>query len=158
MLKVSERMLRPEKRLDDMGQEVLSDEAVSLPVKFLRTESLVQEVQRLVRGELSRAAQQYELESFDEADDFDCGDEDPRSIHELDDDQERYDIRNDERYKRRPDATPNAPTIGASEGEQGILGEGEEKDGDKERDQSDKREAGKSVRSGKGGRETPLSK
>lgn len=93
----------PRRRLDDNGLEVLDDTPVAIPVRFSRAETLVDQVRRLVAGELSGAATLAGFESFDEADDFDVGDDyDPRSRYELDDGQAEYDLRADDRYKRPP--------------------------------------------------------
>lgn len=108
---------RPPRRLNDDGSEVLDDTPVALPVRFQRAETLVEQVRRLVRGELSGAATLAGWESFDEADDFNVGDDyEPSSPHELDDDQVHYDLRADERYKRPP-VTPGeqSPVVKGAE-------------------------------------------
>lgn len=95
----------PPSRLDDDGAEVLDPTPVAMPVKFKRSRSLIEDVQALVQGELSRLADAHGFESFDEADDFDVGEDyDPRSPHELDDGQLEYDIRADERFKKVEEA------------------------------------------------------
>lgn len=101
--------------LDDDGSEVLDTTPVAIPVRFSRAETIVEQVRRLVAGELSGAATLAGFESFDEADDFDVGDDyEPSSRYELDDGQAEYDLRSDERYKRPPkpvDGPPADPPV-----------------------------------------------
>lgn len=74
-----------ENGLDDQGREVLDDTPVAIPVRMKRAETLLEQVQSVVRGELSRQAMAEGLETFDEANDFDVGDDyDPRSEYEVD--------------------------------------------------------------------------
>lgn len=74
--------------LDDNGHEVLDPTPVAIPVRIQAAPSILQEMldmRRLVREEISRAADQAHLETFAEADDFDVGEDDgmPYSPHEL---------------------------------------------------------------------------
>lgn len=62
--------------LDALGHEVPDPNPMALPSGFKRPESLAEQVQRLVRGEVSRRAQEAGHESFEEAEDFDVGEDD----------------------------------------------------------------------------------
>lgn len=87
-------------RIDDKGREVLDTTPVTLPVRFRRGENISDQVQRLVAMELSKRAAAEGYETFDEANDFDVGDDyDPRSEHEIDEVAEDafYDRYNNER-------------------------------------------------------------
>ena len=71
--------------LDD-GSEHCGGEPSRIPARLLRTMNRAGEVQRLVREELSRLKAAEGYETFEEADDFDCGDDqDLSSPYELDD-------------------------------------------------------------------------
>lgn len=79
--------------LNERGHEVPDATPVAMPVGFRKPESLQDQIQRLVRNELSARAASQGMETFEEADDFDVGDDDGdnfRSKHELDDEQERF--------------------------------------------------------------------
>lgn len=77
-------------RLNERGREVLDDTPVALPAKFKR-QSWIDNMREFVRQELSRQAEGIEMESFEEADDFDV-DDDPeiKSPYEISADQEFY--------------------------------------------------------------------
>lgn len=126
------------RQLDSLGREIISDERVEIPARLRRPDTIAEQIQRTVRHELSLAASNVGFESFDEADDFDVGDEDPRSIHELDDDQLEYDIRHDPRYQRRSDAAPQPAPEGVAQSEQGVRGGGPGPDEDHKGDKPDK--------------------
>lgn len=99
-------------RLDDLGREVLDNSPVAIPLRFRRQENLASEVQRLVQHYISTAAEAQGHETFEEADDFDVGDDyDPHSPYELDEDQIYYDHR-DQRLPDQPPAGTN-PTNNA---------------------------------------------
>lgn len=70
--------------LDENGHEVLDPTPVAPPVGFIQQPSMFEHIRNLVRTELSRrAADSGDLESFEEADDFDVGDDyDPTSPYE----------------------------------------------------------------------------
>jgi len=74
-----------------MGREFIDPTPVEWPVGVSVPESIEQKIARMVRTTVSMHAAQQGAETFDEADDFDVGDDDglPDSVHELDDDQER---------------------------------------------------------------------
>lgn len=65
---------------DERGRQVPDPRPVEVPLSFQRPPSLQEEIKRFVRLELSKRAASQELESFDEADDFDVDDEDPLPV------------------------------------------------------------------------------
>lgn len=72
------------------GREYLDTTPVEWPIGLSVPESLEQKIARMVRTGVSQFAQEQGAESFEEADDFDIGDEEEvSSPHELDDDQLR---------------------------------------------------------------------
>lgn len=99
--------------------EKLDATPVAIPMKFKRPETLAEQVRNVLRGEMSRYAENQGFESFEEADDFDVEDEyNPRSPHEMEIDQELegYDwVRNGGR-----DASESVP---AEEGDSEAEGE-----------------------------------
>lgn len=71
-------------RLDEHGREIPDPTPVTIPSGFRRPPTLQEQVQRLVRGELSRRAAEQGFETFEDADDFDVeGDEDPHTPFET---------------------------------------------------------------------------
>lgn len=72
--------------LDDCGREVLSPLPVAPPVGYVKHISLAEQIRAMVRSEALRYhAETSGHETFEEADDFDCGDDfDPRSPYEVD--------------------------------------------------------------------------
>lgn len=69
---------------DENGHEVPDQRPVAVPAGFKRPETLAEQVQRLVRGSLSRQAAERGFETFEESEDFDVGDEvDPASRYET---------------------------------------------------------------------------
>lgn len=103
--------------IDDVGREHLDQTPIAVPLRFKR-QSFVDQIQTLVRQELSRQAQAAELETFEESDDFDV-DDDPwiKSQYEIDADQEfasMYPVLNE------PESTPQpAPQAKGSDPEAG---------------------------------------
>lgn len=76
--------------LNEKGEEIVSNVPVAAPVGFRRPPSLSEQIKRLVRIELSAAAEAAGQESFEEADDFDIGDDyDPKSPYEQNFDHDR---------------------------------------------------------------------
>lgn len=74
---------------DERNREILDDTPVSLPIGFRRPPTLQETIRALVRTEVSKRAANEGLETFEEADDFNVGDDyDPTSPWELDYDQE----------------------------------------------------------------------
>lgn len=96
MTKFKEEISKPLCVLDENGHEVLDQSPVAIPVRFQRVESMTQEIARLVNSHLSILAYDQGYETFDEADDFDVGDEEElRSNYEIDDEDVFYVHRND---------------------------------------------------------------
>lgn len=65
---------------DEFGRQIPDPRPVEVPIAFQRPLSLQDEIKRFVRLELSKRAAAQELESFEEADDFDVDDEDPLPV------------------------------------------------------------------------------
>lgn len=70
--------------LDEKGHEIPDSTPMALPVGFKRPESLQDQIRRLIRSErLAMEASSLGRETFEEADDFDVGDDyDPTSPYE----------------------------------------------------------------------------
>lgn len=63
--------------------EKLDPTPAAIPLKFKRVESQADKMRRIIREEMSRAAEDSGMESFEEADDFAIEDDyDPRSPYE----------------------------------------------------------------------------
>lgn len=75
-------------QLNERGHEVLDDTPVAIPMRAIRRPSTLDEIRQYI-GIVNREAEQQGQESFEEADDFDVGDDyDPHSPWELQQDQE----------------------------------------------------------------------
>lgn len=73
--------------LNERGHEVVSDVPVAAPIR-IRRPTQFEEMRRMIREEMSRQARSEGRETFEEADDFNVGEDyDPRSPWELDDEQ-----------------------------------------------------------------------
>lgn len=74
-------------KYDELGREIPDPTPVEMPVGFRHPPSLNDEIQRLIRNELSQAAAAQGAETFEEADDFDVDDDDgvPFSEYEVTD-------------------------------------------------------------------------
>ncbi len=69
--------------LDKNGHEVPDPSHMEIPLGFRKPETLAQQVQRLVRTNVSREAQAAGMETFEESEDFDVDDEmDPHAPYE----------------------------------------------------------------------------
>lgn len=69
---------------DKKGREIPDQEPIEVPLEFKRPPTLQEEIKRYIRVEMSRAAEEEGLETFEEADDFSDDDDDfPLSQHEL---------------------------------------------------------------------------
>lgn len=74
--------------LNERGHEILDDTPVAIPMRFTRPPTQLDEMRRLLRL-ASQEASDHGMETFEEADDFDIGDDyDPQSPWELSVDQE----------------------------------------------------------------------
>lgn len=92
--------------LDKNGHEVVSDEPKALPVS-MKPRSHFDQIREFIRQEVSRQAVAEGKETFEEADDFEVGDDyDPSSPWELSDDQAYY----------KPSEPPAPEPIGSPEG------------------------------------------
>lgn len=70
--------------LDERGREIPDPKPMVHPLGIQVQETLAEKIKRMVRFELSRAASEQGHESFEDADDFDVGDDDElRSPYEL---------------------------------------------------------------------------
>lgn len=75
--------------LNERGHEVLDSTPMARPIHFRPPPSLQDQIKAMVRRELSDRAASLGAETFEEADDFDIGDDyDPSSPWELTADQE----------------------------------------------------------------------
>lgn len=96
--------------LNDRGHEVPDPTPVEWPAGVRRPETLTEQIQRLVRVQMSQFAEEQGLETFEEADDFDIDDEEgaPFSPYELTEMQEERTLARDAsdleaRNRRRED-------------------------------------------------------
>lgn len=111
--------------LDENGHEVLDDTPVALPLRLKRLDNDARRIQDIVQGVLSQRAREVGFESFEEANDFDVGDDfDPRSPYEITDVQDEF----FERDKRRARREARFAAEGNRKGEQRVRGSGEKKD------------------------------
>lgn len=71
-------------QLDEFGHEVPDPTPLQIPSGFKRPETLAEQVQRLVRGAISRQAAEQGFETFEESEDFDLPDDpdDPSTPYE----------------------------------------------------------------------------
>lgn len=123
------------------GMEVGDPTPVAIPVRFLRTENIYDEVTRVVRQELSLQAQAQGFESFEEADDFDVGDDyDPSSAYELDQEQENFAYAEPTRDAGSSAATEETSGDGGDETTENQQRKREKSPGRKDGDKRDKRE------------------
>jgi len=79
--------------LNDNGEEILDPVPLAADLPLRAPPSLEERLQRYIRHTVNRSAESAGYESFDESDDFDCGDDDAdlfESDHELSIDQERH--------------------------------------------------------------------
>lgn len=70
--------------LNEDGHEVGDPDPIALPAGFKIPETLAMQVQRLVRSHISRQAAEAGFETFEEAEDFEVGDDnDPSTPYET---------------------------------------------------------------------------
>lgn len=78
-------------KYNEFGQEIPDSRPVEMPLNFRRPKPLNQLVSEIVARQIRELAEEQGAESFEEADDFDVGDEEfPTSIHEMTDEQEVF--------------------------------------------------------------------
>lgn len=101
---------------------------VSIPLRFTRKSSLSEVVRHMVRSEqLAKAAEEMGYETFEEADDFDVGDDyDPHSPYEMEHEglpvaelRRRKLVDDEERKKPPAAAKPTGDPAPIPEGEEG---------------------------------------
>jgi len=78
----SRRVPAQESYLTTDGREKPDPRPLAPPVGYIKQPSMWEQVREMVRRELSDAAVEVGAESFEEADDFEVGDFDPRSPYE----------------------------------------------------------------------------
>lgn len=79
---------------DKKGREIPDSRPVEMPLNFRRPLSLNEQIQRMIREQLSQAADQQGFETFEESDDFDVDEEEePESPHELTYAQEEFGLK-----------------------------------------------------------------
>lgn len=85
--------------INEKGQEVLDNTPVSIPARFRRVKNLAEQIRETIANEEFRAyLNSQDLETPEEADDFDVGDDyDPRSPYEMSLEQELRGYEDDER-------------------------------------------------------------
>lgn len=77
---IEERLLNAQ---DEMGHEIPDPQPMVMPAGFRRPETLAEQVARLVKGAVSRMAEEEGAETFEESEDFDVDDDfDPRTPYE----------------------------------------------------------------------------
>lgn len=82
-------MAAKKKRESPTRREKLDDTPVAIPLKFRRVETQADRMRRIIREEMSRAAEVQGYETFEEADDFSIPDDyDPSSPYEMSYEQE----------------------------------------------------------------------
>lgn len=71
--------------LDERGRELVNPLSLEVPSGYKRPESLQEQIKRLIRTDLSYQAALQGHETFEEANDFDCGEDDepPKTYHEM---------------------------------------------------------------------------
>lgn len=77
---------------DELGREIIDDTPIEVPLKIQKPPSIQEMVKMYIRmDELSQDALRQELETFEEADDFDVDDDDmPLSGYEMQEMQEMF--------------------------------------------------------------------
>lgn len=103
------------KHPDEVSVEKLDHTPMGRTVGLARPPSIHETIKRLVANELSARAAAVGRETFEEADDFEVGDDyDPHSPHELDDDQDAAPLTREtnpfvEQKPKEPPAPPAPP-------------------------------------------------
>lgn len=107
------------KRISPTAVEKLDDTPVAVPLKFKAVETSTERMRRIIREEMSRAAEDQGHETFEEADDFDVGDDyDPRSPYEMTFEQELNGYGDPNEGRTQTEARPTEE--GAGEGDDGL--------------------------------------
>lgn len=77
---------------NDRGEEIPDPTPMEVPLKFRPAVGEVQRLKSLIREVISQHADEHEAETFEEANDFDVGEEDPLplSAHEVAEDDDQF--------------------------------------------------------------------
>lgn len=116
--------------LNERGQEVPDSRPLVHPLGMVVQETLAEKIKRMVRYELSQAASSQGHETFEDADDFDVGDdEELRSPYELYD--RNFEDFNGQRQaeKPSPELRAGGKTDGNGNGNAGAGGSASAGDG-----------------------------
>lgn len=108
------------KPLDEYGREVFDPTPIAPPVGYVKQPSLFEQMREMVRGEALRIyAESQDMESFEDADDFDVDDDiDPRTPYELN---FEGSVENDwERLKETPPPKPKGKKVADDQSASGI--------------------------------------
>lgn len=103
---------------NEKGQEVPDQRPIELPIGYNQPETLQQMIARMVRIH-SVVAMKKEMESFEEADDFETEEEEFKSSHQMTDMQEEYPpykpsiLKTDQREKKEEPKPPVEPADNA---------------------------------------------
>lgn len=119
--------------LDENGHEMLDDTPIEVPVRLKRPETLQEQIRRFFRSEeINQAIENAGFETFEEADDFEVDDYEPRSPHEQNINQEIEGINNDQdalfqqyNEQRKPPPEKKPPTGTGETPPTGIQPSGE---------------------------------
>lgn len=104
-------------RFDEQGRQLPDPRPVEWPTELKRPRSLQEEIQRFVRQELSRAADEAGLETFEEADDFDVA-EDPDLLGVT-----PYELSEEQVFKDPSDLSTKEPLPAKPAGDPAAAGE-----------------------------------
>lgn len=99
----------PENKFDERGWEKPDPTPLARAIAFHAPPSLQDQIRRMIAHEMSQQAALNGQETFEEADDFDVGDDyDPKSPWELDEDQLQAESHEQERRRENANATRSA--------------------------------------------------
>lgn len=113
---------------DDFGREIPDPTPVSIPSGVGRPESLTDTIRRMVRNELSQAAQAAGSETFEEANDFDEDADDFVSPYELTEMQEEF-LSSTDRDRARVSSDSDDSEGASGDGGRGSSGDGQDSGG-----------------------------
>lgn len=105
--------------MDENGHEVPNPRPMEIPTGFKRPSTLRDQIRRILRTEISLKAMEHEMESFDEANDFDVTDD----FETLEQDT-RYTVVEEEIPQETQSQTPpDSGPHGINPGSEGVSGE-----------------------------------
>lgn len=100
MLDKVKKALRSVTELHESGAEIPDPEPMAIDTGLRRPESIQDQIRRMIRNEASMAAAESGRETWEEADDFDIGDDfEPHSPYEQDFDQQTSDLPGEEELR-----------------------------------------------------------